>query len=68
MDVVKRHFQATYSQESADNAMGVSVPVVLRLPPGHVYNYGLLLAHLRGPVGCEKQRLLSPCPPREKRT
>jgi hypothetical protein len=38
--------------------MGVlSVPVVLRLPPGHVHNYGFLLAHLRRPVGCEKQRL-----------
>jgi hypothetical protein len=33
-------------QESADNAVGVSAPVVLRLPPGHSQNYGFLLAHL----------------------
>jgi hypothetical protein len=43
--------------------MGVSVLVVLRLPPGHVHNYGFLLAHLRRLVGCEKQRLFSSCPP-----
>jgi hypothetical protein len=43
--------------------MGVSTPVVLRLPPDHVHNYGSLLAHLRRPVGCEKQRLFSSCPP-----
>jgi hypothetical protein len=61
MDVVK---SASYSQESesADNVMGVSAPVVLRLPPGHVHNYGFLLAHLRRLVGCEKQRLFSSCP------
>jgi hypothetical protein len=36
MDVVKTPL--TYSQESADNVMAVSAPVVLRLPPGHVHN------------------------------
>jgi hypothetical protein len=39
--------------------MGVSAPVVLRLPPGHVHNYGFLLAHFTRLVGCEKQRLFS---------
>jgi hypothetical protein len=27
--------RAPYSQESADNAVGVSAPVAMRLPPGH---------------------------------
>jgi hypothetical protein len=40
--------------------MGVSAPVVSRLPPDHVHSYGFLLAHLTRLVGCEKQRL---CPP-----
>ena len=30
---------------------GVSVPVVLRLPPGHVHNYDFLLAHLERACG-----------------
>jgi hypothetical protein len=35
MDVVNRPL---LTKESADNAMGVSAPVVLRLPPGRVHN------------------------------
>jgi hypothetical protein len=38
--------------------------VVLRLPPGRVHDYGFLLVHLTGPVGCEKQRLCSSSPSR----
>jgi hypothetical protein len=39
-------------RESADNAVRASAPVVLRLPPGHVRSYGVLLPHSRG-LGCE---------------
>jgi hypothetical protein len=61
MDIVK---SAPYSRGSADNAVGVLAPVVLRLPPGHVHSYDFLLAHLTGLVGRGKATafLLLPLP------
>jgi hypothetical protein len=51
-DHVDGYIKAPLTHEGGgDNVVGVSVPVVLRLPPGHVHScYGLLLAHPTGLV------------------
>jgi hypothetical protein len=68
MDVVKHPLLA---RESAGNAVGVSAPVVLRLPPVtwpraatiHSYIGVFLLPHLEGLVNCGKAMTFLFSPP-----